>query len=125
LRPGKDDVLNELRRLTVRLQSKSAVSFAALQKNAAPLEAATTSSLEALKSFNAARRQTYSSRADSILLYKRAIEMDPEFAMAHAHLGRNYADSVEQKLAAESIRRAYLLRGSVTDKENYFITLQL
>jgi serine/threonine protein kinase/tetratricopeptide (TPR) repeat protein len=119
---GKDDVLKELGRLTARLQSRSAASFAALQKNAVPLEKATTFSLEALKSFTAARRKTYTSPADALLLYKRAVEIDPEFALAHAFLGRALADSGEQNQAAESIRRAYLLRGLVTDKENYFIT---
>lgn len=119
---GKDDVLKELGRLTARLQAKSAASFAALQKNATPLDAATTNSLEALKSFSAARHQHFSSPAQGLLLFKRAIELDPEFALAYAWLGRSYADSGEQKLGAESIRQAYLLRGIVTDKENYFIT---
>jgi tetratricopeptide (TPR) repeat protein len=96
--------------------------FIALQKNAAPLDAATTSSLEALKSFSAGSQQMYVSPADALLLFKRATEIDPEFAMAHAYLGRAYADYGEQKLAAESIRQGYLLRGMVSDKENYFIT---
>jgi serine/threonine protein kinase/tetratricopeptide (TPR) repeat protein len=120
---GKDDVLSELRRLTIRLQSSSSDSFAILQKNAAPLEAATTSSLEALKSYTAAWQQRMNSNsADSLLLFKRAIELDPEFAMAYAHLGRNYAHSGEQSLAMENIRQAYRLRSIVTDRENFFIT---
>ena len=118
----KEDVLNEVRRLTLELQSKSAASFAVLQKNAAPLEEATTSSLEALKSFSAAKQRQYSTSPDSLLLFQRAIELDPEFALAYSYLGRAYADSGEQKLGAESIRKAYLLRGAVTDKENYLIT---
>ncbi|MDQ2949479.1 MAG: protein kinase [Acidobacteriota bacterium] len=119
---GKDDVLNQLRRLTIRLQSKAAASFATLQKNAAPLDAATTSSLEALKSFTAARQRYYGSPADGLLLFRRAIELDPEFALAYAWLGRGYADSGEQTLAMENIRHAYRLRDTASDKENFFIT---
>ena len=119
---AKEDVLNELHRLTVKLQSKSAASFTALQKSAAPLDPATTSSLEALKSFTAARHQTFSSRSQALLLFKRAIELDPEFAFAYAYLGRSYADSGEQNLAVESIGQAYRLRGIASDKENFFIT---
>src|SRR5437763_1439226 len=64
---GKNDVSNQLRRLTARLASKSASSMAVLQKNAAPLEPATTSSLEALKSFSAAMRlQVHASEPDAI-----------------------------------------------------------
>ncbi len=119
---NKDDVLNEVRRLTVRLQSRSATLFATPQKNAAPLEAATTSSLEALKSFSAARLRTYDMLATGLPLFQRAIELDPEFALAYAYLGRSYADAGEQNLAMENIRKAYHLRGPVSDRENFFIT---
>lgn len=119
---SKDDVLGEVHRLVAKLQSESAASFAGLQRNAAPLHRATTSSLEALKSFNAGLHGADVSPADGFLLLKRAIELDPEFALAYAYLGRSYADSGEQKLAAESIRRAYDMRSIVTDRENYFIT---
>jgi eukaryotic-like serine/threonine-protein kinase len=118
----KAGVLNELRRLITRLQSKAAASFAVLQRSAVPLEAATTSSLEALKSFSAARQRLVASRPDTVLLFKRTIELDPEFAVAYAYLGRIYADSGEQNLAMENIRRAYRLRGIVSDSENFFIT---
>ena len=119
---SKDSVLKALRRLTLRLRSKSAASLAALQKNAVPLREATTSSLEALKTFTAAWQQIFSAIADALLLYKRAIEIDPEFALAYACLGRAYADSGEQNLAMESIGNAYRLRNTFSDQENFFIT---
>jgi tetratricopeptide (TPR) repeat protein len=59
---------------------------------------------------------------DRDALLKRAIEIDPTFAMAHAHLGRNQSDLGETELGAQSIARAYELRGRVSDRENYFIT---
>lgn len=119
---GKAELLDEAGRLVASLQSKSAASLASLQRNAATLRPATTYSLEALKSFNAGLNGANVSPANGVLLLKRAIELDPEFALAYAYLGRSYADFGEQKLAAESIRRAYDLRGIVTDLENYFIT---
>ncbi len=119
---GKDEVLNELRRLTSRLQSKAGRTFSALQKNAAPLMEGTTTSLEALKSFTAGAERHTASPADSLLLLTRAVELDPEFALAYAWLGRSYADNGQQSLAMKSIREAYRLRGMASDKENYFIT---
>ncbi len=119
---GKDDVLKQLRRLTLRLQSKSAAAFDALQGAVVPLDAATTSSLEALKSFSAARQRYYENPAGGFLLFQRAIELDPEFALAYAWLGRSYSDSGEQTLAMENMRHAYNLRSGVSDKENFFIT---
>jgi tetratricopeptide (TPR) repeat protein len=119
---GKNEVLNQLGRLTMRLESKSEASFVALQKNAVPLEAATTSSLEALKSFSVARHRVNATAEDSFLLFQRAIELDPDFAVAYAWLGRAYADAGEQNLAMQNIRHAYRLRSIVSDRENFFIT---
>ncbi len=120
--PAREDVLSGLGPVTLRLQSKSAASFAAAQKSVTRLDEATTSSLEALKSFTAARQRYYQSPSGGLLLFQRATELDPEFALAYAWLGRSYADSGEQTLATENIRQAFLLRGAVSDKENFFIT---
>ena len=116
----KDGVLDELRRLVTKLRVNSAASIAAAQKKAVPLEEATTSSLEALKSFTAARNREYNT--DSLLLLRRAIELDPDFALAYAYLALSYTDDGEQKLAEEIMRQAYRLRGAVSDRENFFIT---
>jgi tetratricopeptide (TPR) repeat protein len=69
---------------------------------------------------NAGRNAGQSTERTSLL--KRAIEIDPAFAMAHAHLGRNQSDLGETELGAQSIARAYELRDRVSDWENYFIT---
>ena len=55
-------------------------------------------------------------------LLKRAVELDPTFAMAHAYLGRNYDSLGAPELAAQSIAKAYELRDRVSDRENFFIT---
>jgi eukaryotic-like serine/threonine-protein kinase len=55
-------------------------------------------------------------------LLKRAIEVDPKFAMAYASLGRVHADLGETELGAENVAKAYELRDGVSDRENYFIT---
>lgn len=119
---SRNDVLKELQRLTTSLMAKSATTLASLQKNSTPLEEATTSSLEALRAFTTARQQLYGISADGTILFKRATELDPEFALAYAYLGRAQADFGEQRLAMESASRAYRLRGNASDKENFFIT---
>jgi len=56
-----------------------------------PFEEATTPSLEALKAFSAAMRTHLTSRR--LPLLQRAIELDPEFVLAHALLGFRSARS--------------------------------
>ena len=60
--------------------------------------------------------------AESASLLKRAVEIDPQFAMAYAYLGRHYGSVGESELGAQNIAKAYELRNRVSDLENYFIT---
>jgi tetratricopeptide (TPR) repeat protein len=60
--------------------------------------------------------------AEAIPLLKRAVEIDPQFAMAYADLGRLYASLGESELGAQNIAKAYELRNRVSGRENYFIT---
>src|SRR5262245_32055899 len=61
------------------------------------------------------------SGADAIPFYRRAVEIDPKFALAHAALGLAYSASGESVLSAESTTKAWLLRDRVSDRERFFI----
>jgi tetratricopeptide (TPR) repeat protein len=60
--------------------------------------------------------------AENVSLLKRAIEVDPKFAMAYSLLGRTYSDLGESELGAQNSSKAYELRDRVSDRENFFIT---
>jgi eukaryotic-like serine/threonine-protein kinase len=120
----KEDVLNVLSQMARKFRTSLGESLSTVEKHNTPLAEATTSSLEALKAYSAAWRIHASSGAAAALpSFKRATEIDPDFAMAHASLGRMYADLDESDLAAESTARAWQLRGRASDREMFFITL--
>jgi eukaryotic-like serine/threonine-protein kinase len=119
---GKEDVLNTLSQMASRFRSRAGESLATIEKHSTPLPEATTPSMEALKSYSAALSTIRAnSFADAVPRLKRAIEIDPQFAMAHAYLGRVYSDLGEAEPAAASTRKAYELRDRVSDRENVFI----
>ena len=119
----KEDVLNSLTQIASRFRTRVGESLATVKKYDRPLEEATTPSLEALKAFNTARQVTFASGSfAAIALAKRAVEIDPKFAMAYGFLGRLYGDVGEFSLSAESLTKAYELRDRASEPEKLFIT---
>ena len=52
--------------------------------------------------------------------YKRAVELDPEFADAYAALGAAYSDLGEDTLWMENSQKAYELRDHVSSQRERF-----
>jgi DNA-binding winged helix-turn-helix (wHTH) protein len=85
----KEDVLNALSQIASKFRSRVGESLSTIQLHDTPLAEATTASLEALEAYSMAWKVHSSSGATAALpLFRRATEIDPNFAMAHAALGR-------------------------------------
>jgi tetratricopeptide (TPR) repeat protein len=118
----KEDVLTALTQVARRFRTRVGESLAAVEMRSPPLAQVTTASLEALKAFTAANGLNVSSASGAdIPFLRRAVEIDPQFAMAHAYLGLSYSNLGESALAAESATKAFELRHRVTDRERHFI----
>jgi eukaryotic-like serine/threonine-protein kinase len=120
----KEEVFKELGQIANRFGTRARASVPPAKKELSLATEVTTPSLEAWRSFSAAMKaqQRGTQTAESTSLLKRAVEIDPQFAMAYAYLGRQYASLGESELAAQNIAKAYELRNRVSDPENYFIT---
>jgi eukaryotic-like serine/threonine-protein kinase len=119
----KEDVLNALSQLASKFRTRVGESLATVQQHDVPLEEATTSSLQALQVYSMGWQRSASAGADvGLPFFKRAVEIDPRFAMGYAALGLYYGSTGESDLAAENIGKAYELRDRVSDKEKFFIT---
>ncbi len=118
----KEGVLKALSQAASALRNKLGESLASIQKFDVPIEA-TTPSLEALKAFSlGATTGNQQGDAEAIPFLRRAIELDPNFAMAYAGLGIHYANTGQPTLAAANIQKAYDLRDHVSERERLRIT---
>jgi serine/threonine protein kinase/Tfp pilus assembly protein PilF len=119
---GKETVLKALDSAAVSLRGKLGESLSSVQKYATPLSEATTTSLEALKAYSLGRK-TVLAKGDTAALpfYKRAVELDPKFAMAYSAMAGNYSNLSEGSRAAEYARKAYDLREKVSERERFQI----
>jgi len=118
----KEDVLNALTQIATKFRARVGESLSTVEKHNTSLPEATTYSLEALKVYGQGLKML-STRGDDAAapFFKRATEIDPQFAMAQARLGLGYGAVGETVLGAESFSKARQLRARTSDTERYFI----
>ena len=118
-----EQVLSSLGGAISRLRQKLGESLASVQKFDVPLPRATTASLDALHAYSLALYQGREvPRLEAIPHLKRAIDLDPTFAMAHAQLSAVYANTGQSALAPEFSKKAFDLRDRVSDRERFSIS---
>jgi serine/threonine protein kinase/tetratricopeptide (TPR) repeat protein len=119
---SKETVLKTVDQVAALMRTRLGESLASVQKFDVPIEA-TTSSLEALKAFSmGVRVSREKGPAEGISFQKRAIELDPNFPMAYALLGLDYANLDQPSRAAENLKKAYELRDRVSEREKLRIS---
>jgi tetratricopeptide (TPR) repeat protein len=119
---GREKVLQAVGQAASALRGKLGESLASIQKFDRPAEDATTSSLEALKAYSLAEdTRARRSGLESVPFYKKAIELDPNFALAHARLGVVYGNLGEQEMSKEYIGKAFALRDRVSEREKLYL----
>src|SRR5580698_2485434 len=114
----REDVIDALGKATSQLRARLGESLPSIQKYNAPLEQATTSSLDALNAYGKAL-STWDAQGDiaSVPYFQQAIKLDPEFAMAYGGLVTVYSNLGRDELARECSAKAYSLRDRVTESE--------
>lgn len=120
---SKEEVLSSLGATISTLRRKLGESLSLVQRYDVPLPQATTPSLEALQAYTRALDEgRVNPSIEAIAHLKRAIELDPHFALAMAQLSYTYTNTGQPALASEWSRRAFELRDRVSERERYFIS---
>ncbi len=122
---SKEQVLAVLGDMATKLREKLGESLASIQKYDAPIqEQITTSSLEALKAFSMGREAglVWGRRDEMLSLTKRAVELDPNFALAWNRLMNIYVAQGEREQAIEAAQKAMVLSERVSEREKLAIT---
>jgi eukaryotic-like serine/threonine-protein kinase len=118
----KEEVLGALDKTAIRLRRKLGESLSSVQKYATPVEEATTPSLEALKAYSLGRKVYFEKGNTAALPFlQRAVELDPNFALAYRAMSAVYGNLNQPQRMAENIRKAYDLRDKVSERERFYI----
>ncbi|MFZ0792202.1 MAG: hypothetical protein WAM65_00445, partial [Candidatus Korobacteraceae bacterium] len=120
---SKEKVLDALGGAASKLRSELGESLATVQKFDVPLQQATTSSLEALKAYSLAGKAfNEKGYAAALPYHQRAIELDPNFAVAYEKLGKDYFILGEVGRANEYYTKAFELREHASEREKLGIS---
>ncbi len=121
---SKEKVLAALDRTADRIRSGLGESAKSVKEYEVPIAQATTSSLEALKAYSIGEYMVGRSgkeETETLPLFQRAVELDPQFAMAYAAIATDYYNLNEYKLAAPYYQKAFDLSDHVSQKERLYI----
>jgi eukaryotic-like serine/threonine-protein kinase len=120
---NKEHILKALDEAATKLREKLGESLSTVEKFDAPLDQATTPSLEALKALSVGIKTLQEKgSAAAIPSFNHAIELDPNFAAAYGALGISYSNLREPGLANENLQKAYNLRDKVSEREKLRIS---
>src|ERR1035438_10060139 len=100
------------------LRTKLGESNASVKYSTVPLARVTSPSLEAIRYYTSGKENLYSGHLDdAALMFTKALELDPNFAMAHAYLGVTYEHLEQPERQLQHMHEAFLLAGRVSEPE--------
>ncbi len=118
----KEAVLAALEAAALRLRRRLGESRASLRQYGVPIVRATTSSLDALQAVTAGDVNRDHARGEEALQdYRRATDLDPQFALAWARRGAAAKSLGLTDEAVPAFRKAYELRHRASEPERFYI----
>ena len=118
----REDVLDAIGKASSDIRRELGESLASVTHYAVPVQDATTGSLDALKAFSEGDARRRQSELEAERFYRRAIELDPAFALALARLSTIYSNIHDDTQALDYAKRAFDLRTRVSERERFYIT---
>jgi serine/threonine protein kinase/tetratricopeptide (TPR) repeat protein len=119
---SKEKVLQALGTAAKEIRGPLGETVTSIEHFNAPIEQATTSSLEAMQAYAMGdEKRAIEGDLPALPFYKHAAELDPNFAMAYARMGAVYGNLSELRLAEENAQKAFDLRDRTSEREKFYI----
>jgi eukaryotic-like serine/threonine-protein kinase len=121
--PDKEHVLDALGKAAASMRGKLGEDLNSIKKLDTPFGQATTSSIEAFRAYALGDKAHVSAHdiPEAEGHYLRAIELDPNFAMAYARLGVVSINSGQVTKATNYFSKAHELSKNVSERERLYI----
>jgi hypothetical protein len=118
---SREHITKALSKAAANMRRRLGESLSSVQKFNKPAEDATTPSMEALMAFNQGHMAQITGQGDPIFYFKRALELDPNLAVAYNSMAAVYGNAGQTSLALKYYAKAYELRDRVSPQERFYI----
>ncbi|MGA3159817.1 MAG: winged helix-turn-helix domain-containing protein [Terracidiphilus sp.] len=120
---GKENALVALDSVADHVRRDLGESSQSLENYQVPIVEATTPSFEALEAYSTGQYlgAQGKSEIETLPFYQRAVELDPQFAMAYGAIGSEYYNLSEYNIASQYFRKAFELSGRISAKEKLIL----
>ncbi len=120
---AKERVLAALDSVADKVRRGMGETSRSIENYQVPIMQATTASLDALRSYSIGQSMDAQgkSETETIPFYQRAVELDPNFAMAYGAMANEYYNLSEPYLASQFYKKAFDLSGQVSAKEKLIL----
>ncbi len=119
---GAPSALDSIDTVTQELRARLGEAMKSIENDSAPLPRVTSGNIDALRAYSlAAQAQGQARPADARLLYQRALDIDPEFALAHLGLARVAMGQTDRATALRHAQRAIELRERLTARDRLYV----
>jgi len=120
---AKEKVLAALDDVADRVRRGLGESSKSMENYQVPIMQATTASLDALRSYSIGQSMDAQGKneTEALQFYQKAIELDPQFAMAYGAMANEYYNLSEPNLASQFYKKAFDLSDGVSAKEKLIL----
>jgi len=106
----------------LKLRSDVGESAASIRGTSLPLAEVSSASLEAVKFYTLGQRNQRGGQPEqALVMYQKALDIDPDFAMAHDAVGLVYTNLLDMAKAEEHLAKAVALANRVAEAERHKI----
>jgi DNA-binding winged helix-turn-helix (wHTH) protein/tetratricopeptide (TPR) repeat protein len=118
----QEETLRVVGDMTAQMRHRLGESLRSVQGFDVPIEQSTTASFDALVAYSRGVQHLLRMDGEGIPFFQRAIQLDPNFAMAYEQLGATYGNMVDLPRAKQAFAKAYELRQHAGPSEQFVIT---
>lgn len=123
---GAESTLVSIDEVTGELREKLGEAIASIERDSTPLPQVSTDNLDALRAYALGEKKRYEGDMQSAVGYfKQAFELDPNFALAQAAIGRIYIGQRKMSEGKAAMQRALAMREHLTPRETLTLEASL